>query len=548
MKIAIAQINTVPSDFEGNFAKIRSYVEDAERRGADIIVFPELALSGYLNQDIIYTSEFVRNNQMYLKRVEKIAKEVVVVIGHISVERNMGHSNRRDLSSLKFGGSYKYFNSASVFYKKKRIFLYCKEKLPSFDVFNEERYFSIRDQKQTFYIKGKRIGLNICEDIWFERGPYERQASEGAEVIINISASPFYVGKPEIRIKMIQEKARKFGVFTVYVNSVGGQDELIYDGNSLVFDSQGRLIAKGSAFEEELLFVDLDFKYKINPKFDKYEMIFNGIILGIRDYFKKNSIKKAIVGLSGGVDSALVSTLCKIALGDENIINVFMPSDFTSDESKKLVDEFIKRQNTRLVIIPISNVYNALREELKHLKIDSFLPYENLQSRIRGNILMFIANSCDGVVVATSNKNEIALGYNTLYGDTVGALSPIGDLYKDEVILLCRYINKRYGSIIPEGIIDRVPTAELRDNQKDEDDLPPYSITNRLLLEMIEMNRSDKELVRMGFDREVIESVHKAIKRSEFKRYQMPPIIKLKPKSFGFGRRIPITHNFPFAR
>ncbi|MGB9599284.1 MAG: NAD+ synthase [Myxococcota bacterium] len=549
MKLAIAQINTVPSDFEWNFRKITDYVLEAKSSGADMVVFPELALSGYMNQDIIYTVEFVEENMRYLKRVQNISDGIGILIGHIEAEKNRVHFNKKDISSLRFGGEFRYYNSATLFYDRKRIFTYHKQRLPSFDVFNEERYFTVNKQRGVFHFKGKRFGLNICEDIWYEDGPYEREAESGVDIIINISASPFYVGKPEIRIKMISEKARMYGIFTIYVNSVGGQDELIYDGNSLVFDSKGRLIAKGMAFSEELLSIDTEGRYKpIIAEFNKNELIFNGIICGIRDYFKKNNIERAVVGLSGGIDSALVSTLCRIALGDENIINVFMPSEFTSVESLRLVEDFIRRQKTRLVRIPIKKIYNSFCDELKDYKKDLSLPFENLQSRIRGSILMFMANSFGGAVVATGNKNEIALGYNTLYGDTVGAIAPIGDLYKDEVISLCNYINQKYSEIIPVEIINRVPTAELRRGQRDEDDLPLYSITNRLLPEMIEKNRTDKELIKMGFDPKVLEFVHLSIKRSEFKRHQMPPIIKLKPKSFGSGRRIPITNHFNYLR
>lgn len=548
MKIAIGQINTIPSDFQNNFEKIKKFIEQAKEKGADIITFPELAISGYLNQDIIYAKEFLIENEKYLKLISKLSRGILVIIGHISVAKRDEHFNKRDLSSIRFGGNYKYYNSASAFYNQERIFTYHKERLPSFDIFNEERYFSTKPQKQIFNFNGRKIGINICEDIWFDNGPYENQVKSGADMIINLSASPFYIGKPEIRYEMIRKKVRRHHVFTIYTNSIGGQDELIYDGNSFCFSPNGDLIAKGGSFIEELVIIDTESKEKINPKFEKYEMIFDGIKLAIRDYFAKNGIKNAIIGLSGGVDSALVSTLCKIALGDENIVNVFMPSKFTSKESKRLVYEFIKRQKTKLITIPIKKPFEALKSELKNFKTDSTIPLENLQSRIRGSILMFIANSYNGAVVATGNKNEIALGYNTLYGDTVGALAPIGDLYKDEIISLCKYINKKYSCIIPEEIISRVPTAELRKNQKDEDDLPPYSITNRLLPEMIENNKTDTELIKMGFDKKTIEFVHKAIKRSEFKRRQMPPIVKLKPRSFGFGRRIPITNRFCYIR
>ncbi|MCX7958609.1 MAG: NAD+ synthase [Deltaproteobacteria bacterium] len=548
MKIAIGQINTIPSDFENNLLKIKRYTEEAIRNGTDIIIFPELALSGYMNQDIIYTPEFIAATRRHLKQIEKLSDRIAIIIGHISQEKKIHHFNRRDLSSRRFGGNYTYFNSASVFFERKKIFEYHKQRLPSFDIFNEERYFAVKEQKQTFNFKGQKIGINICEDIWFENGPYEQQAAERANIIINISASPFYVGKPEIRFSMIRDKVKRYGVFTVYANSVGGQDELIYDGNSFVFSPKGLLLSKGKAFDEELIIADTDSETYINPVFEKYSMISGGIVLAIRDYFCKNGIKKAIIGLSGGIDSALVSTLCKIALGDENIINIFMPSDYTSGESKRLVKDFIKRQKTELITIPVSDTYKTLKSVLKDYSKNTFLPFENLQSRIRGNILMFMANSFDGAVVATGNKNEIALGYNTLYGDTVGALAPIGDLYKDEITDLSKHINVCYGNIIPDEIIRRIPTAELRKNQKDEDDLPPYSVTNRLLPEMIENNKTDDELIKMGFDRKTIDFVHRSIKRSEFKRRQMPPIVKLKPKSFGFGRRVPITHKFPFSR
>ncbi len=549
MKIAIGQINTIPSDFKRNFSLIEEYINRAKAQNTDIIIFPEISLSGYLNQDIIYTPEFVDMNNEYLEKVKRLSNNIAIIIGHISTEKRKGHFNKRDVSSLIFGGRYIYFNSASVFFNNKRIFLYYKQRLPSFDIFNEERYFGIKKTAPFFKYNGFKIGLNICEDIWYDNGPYEDSVEAGADIIINLSASPFYIGKPEIRYQLIKNKVKRSRVFTIYANCVGGQDDLIYDGNSFVFNRFGRLISKGAAFQEELIITDTDSDEDIKPVFIKEEMFIRGITLGIKDYFEKNGIKRAIVGLSGGIDSALVSTLCNFALGSKNIINTFLPSKFTSDESKVLVKEFIKRQKTELITIPIKNTYSVLLNELRDIyQGHSSLPFENLQSRIRGTILMFISNAMDGTVIATGNKNEIALGYNTLYGDTVGAIAPIGDLYKNEVIELCNYINKNYNSIIPDEIINRIPSAELRRNQRDEDDLPPYSITNRLLPEMIEQNRTDNELVRMGFDKEIINFVHRAIKRSEFKRRQMPFILKLKPKSFGLGRRIPITHNFPFTR
>jgi NAD+ synthase (glutamine-hydrolysing) len=548
MRFAIAQINTIPSDFEGNFEKIRRAVEFARENKADIVIFPELSLCGYLNLDTIYTEEFIAENNRYLRMVERLSDGVGIIIGHITARKNPIRSNRYDISSLRFGGRYSYYNSASFCFNRKTLYTYHKQKLPSFDVFNEERYFKSGIRDGIFRFRGLKIGINICEDIWYADGPYERQGERQVDVIVNISASPFYAGKPEIRLSMISKKAKRYGVFTIYVNAIGGQDELIYDGNSMVFDRDGHLLRLGRSFEEDIFVVDTSETSKTRVSFNRDEMLFRGIICGIRDYFEKNRIENAIIGLSGGVDSALVSTLASIALGKERVINVFMPSQFTSEESRILVEDFIKRQGTRLIDIPITRAFSILKEELKDIPVNSTLPYENIQSRIRGGILMFVANSHKGAVIATGNKNEIALGYNTLYGDTVGAIAPIGDLYKDEVISLCKYINRNFRDIIPEGIINRVPTAELRENQKDEDDLPPYSVTNRLLYEMIENNRSDRELIKLGFDEEIISRVHSAIKRSEFKRRQMPPIIKLKQKSFGMGRRIPITSYFRYMR
>ncbi len=548
MKIAIGQINTVPSDFKGNFIKIKDCTDRAINEGADLIVFPELALSGYMNQDIIYTGEFLSLNEEYLKKVSNLSNRIGILIGHISTKKRMGTFNRDDISSLRFGGTIEYYNSATFFYEKRQVFLYSKQRLPEFDIFNEKRYFETGNKIGIFKFKGKKLGINICEDIWHKNGPYEDEATGGAEIIINISASPFYINKPLIRFMMIREKVRKYKKFTIYANAVGGQDHLIYDGNSMVFNSNSKLVATGKPFEEDLIIADTGIDREVKIKHDYNEQLLNAIILGIRDYFKKNNIKKAIVGLSGGVDSALVATLCGIAIGSENVLCVFMPSRFTSRLSTRLVDKFIKRQGMKKIVVPINKPYSTLKEELVTYYSGSFLPFENIQSRLRGSILMFIANTYAGAVVATGNKNEIALGYNTLYGDTVGALAPIGDLYKDEVISLCYFINSEYGNIIPEEIIKRTPTAELRKNQKDEDDLPPYSVTNRLLRLMIEENRTDNELIKMGFDRKIIDFVHNAIRRSEFKRYQMPPILKLKPKTFGSGRKIPITHRFEHIR
>lgn len=548
MKIAIAQLNTIPADFEGNFDKIQRITLRAEREGAEIIVFPELSLSGYMNQDIMYAKEFRQMNLKYLKRVASISHNIGILIGHISAYKRTRGFNRYDISSLRFGGSTDYYNSATFFYNKRRVFIYHKHILPEFDIFNEARYFEPGRDTGIFKFKGKRIGVNICEDIWHRGGPYEEEATSGADIIINISASPFYVGKPEIRFNMIKEKVKKYKKVTIYVNAIGGQDGIVYDGNSMAFSSDGRLIAKGGSFTEDLVIVDTASSENIQSKYNREEMLLAAIVLGIRDYFRKNSIGRAVIGLSGGVDSALVATLCKIAIGEDNVVCVFMPTRFTSKLSRRLINDLITRQKMRLIILPIDKAYSLLAGQLRGFATDVSLPFENLQSRLRGTILMFLANSLRAAVVATSNKNEIALGYNTLYGDTVGALAPIGDIYKDEVIALCNFINNKYGEIIPPRIINRVPTAELRRGQRDEDDLPPYQVTNRLLPLMLEENRTDRELVGMGFDIQTIRLVHSAIRSSEFKRYQMPPVIKLKPKSFGCGRKIPITHRFEFVR
>ena len=547
MKIGIGQIDPIVGDFRYNSDKIIKVIRFAKKKGIDLIVFPELSLCGYFPFDLIHRNSFIEEEKKYLKRIVAASGSIGVILGFIDSKERKGKAfNARDPSSFAYGGKNIYFNASALIENKKIVGIQYKSKLPSFDVYNEERYFKPAKKVNLFTFRKKKIGINICEDIWYDKGPYQKQAEMGADIIINISASPFYVNKPKIRFDMISERAKKWGIFTVYANMTGGQDEIIFDGNSFAVNSKGELIAIGKSFEEDfIIFSTEDKPISFSPE-NKYASIFKALKLGIKDYFYKNGIKMAAVGLSGGIDSAVVYLLGRYALGNKYVIPIFMPSRFTSENSQKDVENLLKKAETRLITIPIDDIYNATLKSLYPLFNE--LPFdateENIQARIRGLLLMAYTNKFGGMALATGNKTEIAVGYNTLYGDTVGGIAPIGDLYKDEVYELAKYINKTFNNPIPTNILKKAPSAELRENQRDEDDLPPYSVLNKALKMLIEENLSVSEIINNGVDRKTLYEILKRYYNSEYKRKQLPITLKVSPKAFGIGRKIPLTKGF----
>jgi len=547
MKIALCQINPTVGDLEGNLQKIIDFIKRAKKMGAELVIFPELATTGYFPFDLIHRSGFVEDVERINNEVKKHSHGIGVILGTITyTDPEKPIYNAKDPSSIAYGGGRIYHNSALFFHNKKLIFKYNKIKLPSFDIYNEERYFIPGDSAETVEFKGMKIGINICEDIWFENGPYEEEVKKDADLIINISASPFFYDKPLLRFNMVSEKVKKSGIPTIYLNLVGAQDEVIFDGNSFVLNGEGKPLKKLKGFEEDMEIVELESKPIEITFYEKYESIYNALILGIKDYFRKNGLKKAIVGLSGGVDSALVLALGAFALGRENITALFLPSRYTSTESAKDAEIVAKNLGIKLFTISIDRAFNVIRDSLH--PIFGARPFditeENIQARIRGLLLMAYANKFGGMVLSTGNKSEIAVGYNTLYGDTVGGIAVIGDLYKRDVYHLCGWINENIQDVFPESLLTKPPSAELRKDQKDEDDLPPYSILDRVLEGLIEKNLGYKELLDIAGNRDVLEDILKRYYRNEYKRKQLPIVLKVSPKAFGTGRRMPITGGY----
>ncbi|RKZ23525.1 NAD+ synthase [bacterium] len=540
MRIGIGQINTVPGDIEGNGKKMEEYMR--EGRDCDVVVFPELSLPGYIPKDIILRRYFVEEQLERLERMVKKTGKATVIGGYIE-KGERKHANVYDLSSVRYRKDEVFYNAAFLARDGELVGKYFKKHLPSFDVYNEERYFTPGEEKGVFEVKGKKIGVNICEDIWYDEGPVDEQASLGAELIINISASPFYRGKPGIRRRLVSKRARENKTFILYVNLVGGWDEIVFDGGSFACDPDGDIVFLAPSFKEGLFVWDMEKKERIEVKEGGYREVKDAIVLGIRDYVRKNGFRGVVLGLSGGIDSAVVACLAVEALEKENVLAIFMPGDFTSPESREDAYEIAQRLGIKLIEVPISQIYHEFLSLIeKSFPLDT-LSKENLQARIRGNILMAYANKERLLVLATGNKSEISIGYNTLYGDTVGAMAPLGDLYKNEVYEIARILNEKR-EIIPERVFKKPPSAELRKDQRDEDDIPPYAMLDPVLYHLIEENMSVEEIVGKGYPRDVVEEILRRYYIAEYKRKQIPFVIKVSSKAFGSGRRVPITHRY----
>jgi len=555
LRIAMAQINPVVGDIQGNTDKIKNYIKQAQKENVDVITFPELALTGYPPEDLLFKTHFINDIKKHLEEVTKSTQGITAIIGLAREENGL-------------------LNSAAVIYDRKIINFYDKKILPNYGVFDEKRYFISGKNNPVYLINGITVGINICEDIWFEDGPTKDQADLGAQLILNINGSPFDTEKRDIRENMLKERALHNNLYISYTNMVGGQDELVFDGGSVLLNPAGEIISRGKAFEEDLIITDLyleettnfvesntnifvsnTFKNK-NPRtipdnqiveISKLEQIHKALILGTRDYVNKSGFTKVILGLSGGIDSALTCYIAVKAFGKENVLGVIMPSRFSSEGS--ITDSQLLANNLGIdtKIIPIEPAYSSfldmLSESFEGTSVD--VAEENLQARIRGNILMALSNKFNWITLITGNKSEMATGYSTLYGDMAGGFAVLKDVPKTLVYELCRYINTLQDTdLIPETIITKPPSAELRADQKDEDSLPPYDILDAILKNYVEEDRSFQEIVDLGYDEAVVKRTTLLLDRSEYKRKQSPPGVKITPRNFGRDRRIPLINKY----
>lgn len=544
MKIALAQINTTVGDFEGNVAKILQYARMAVERKADLVVFPEMAVCGYPPRDLVEKQDFIDRSEAELSRLSHLLPDIPALIGYVRASR------------VQTGKAVS--NAAALVYRGKVLVDYVKILLPFYDVFDESRYFEPGNTVGVFDLEGVRIGITICEDIWndknfwrkrlYPRDPVEEITRAGAKLLLNIASSPYSTEKIQLRHDMLRTIAAEHKIPVAYVNHVGGNDQLVLDGSSLAFNAAGTLIARAKSFEEDLVVFDASGTLADihDAPASEIESVYKALLLGMRDYMRKCGFKEAIVGLSGGIDSAVVVTLAADALGPENVHAIAMPGPYSSPGSVRDAEDLAKRLGVEFRVIPISSIFDGYLHTLKA----SFegraadVTEENIQARIRGNILMALSNKLGAMVLSTGNKSELAVGYCTLYGDMAGGLSVIADLPKTMVYALARYLNREQERI-PRSCIEKPPSAELKPNQKDQDTLPPYDTLDLILKGIIEDRLSPRDIAaKYKIDLALVDDVVRRVTRAEYKRQQAAPALKVTAKAFGMGRRYPIAQRF----
>ena len=572
-RLALAQINPTVGDIAGNADKIIEYVSRAREVQADLVAFPEMAITGYPPEDLLFKPSFLQANVAAMERVVAASRGIAVVVGYVQMGADIA-------------------NAAAIAYDGKLVDSYHKIHLPNYGVFDEDRYFRRGDTCPVYIISGTGVGVNICEDIWYPVGPIVVQREAGAELIVNINASPFHTGKRGYREKMIATRAADNELFVAYLNTVGGQDELVFDGGSLVCDPGGEMVARGPAFDEAFLVVDLDvesvfrsrlrdprprlenqtilreigsprviqvsqFQASERPplpapapvrEMDRVEEVYRALVLGTGDYVRKTGFSKTLIGLSGGIDSALTATVAVDALGKENVVGVTMPSRYSSEGSVSDSKELAVNLGIELWTVPIEAAHRAFADMLEpyFAGTQPNVAEENVQARIRGNILMTISNKFGWLVLTTGNKSEMAMGYATLYGDMAGGFAVIKDVPKTLVYKLCRWRNQHGDPrpAIPQAIIEKPPSAELMPEQRDQDTLPPYEVLDPMVKAYVEEDYSYQEMVEMGFDPQTIVQVISSVDRNEYKRRQAPPGVKITPRAFGKDRRLPIVNRY----
>ena len=543
MKIALAQINPIIGGFARNYERIRQCADQAIAQSCDLVIFSELVISGYPPQDLVEKKDFVDANIAVLDRMRETIRGIGVICG--LVDYNPAEEGKPVC------------NSAVLFEDGRIRHQVQKRLLPTYDVFDESRYFEPGRESRCFLYKGMKIGLTICEDLWNDKDIFKRRiyhfdpvdamAKDGAELIVNISASPFHKGKIGFRKKMHAAIAKKYGVTLVYVNQVGGNDSLLFDGLSAVFDRQGRMVARARDFEEDLIVYDTasDASVIREVAASETEAVFKALAMGTRDYVTKCGFSKTVIGLSGGIDSALTAAIAVHALGSDNVITVFMPSAYTSADNFEDTRRLARNLGVGLETISIDDIFREFRKDLVSASDNGEpdIAEQNIQARIRGTILMAISNARGCLLLSTGNKSELAVGYCTLYGDMSGGLAVISDVPKTMVYDLAHFIN-RDRALIPPRIISKAPSAELKPDQRDDDDLPPYALLDPILKGYIEDDLSISELVEMGFDRQLVSEIVAKVNRNEYKRYQAAPGLKVTSKAFGYGRRYPIAQGY----
>ena len=558
IRIAGAQKSFPVGAIQKNKQTILDCFEAAEEKEADILIFPELALTGYPPEDLLLRESFVGKNFAVLEELAEFSSSTSGVVGFVDRNLDDNHTDKqkRDIA-----------NAAAIIQNGDVKGIYHKCFLPNYSVFDEARYFAKGNNPgNVFWYEDIGIGISICEDIWIEDGPSSQQVENGASLIININASPYDQNKSDLRKELVVNQAKKLGVPIIYLNMVGGQDELVFDGGSFVVDGKGEILYQAQQFEEEIFYIDLDLEVKEQPKgpileirqkgfelnplqsaqlLSKNESLYSALKLGLFDYVSKNNFEKVLVGLSGGIDSALTATIAVDALGSNNVVGVALPSKYNTEES--LVDARLLAENLDIEFkdIEIEEIVNIFRNTLKESVNDELgqITDENIQSRVRGNILMALSNQTGAMVVSTGNKSEMAVGYSTLYGDLAGGFALLKDLYKTEVYNLANFRNS-ISSVIPQNTIDKEPSAELRPDQFDKDSLPEYELLDEILRMYIEEDSSSEKIISTGIDENIVYDVLSKVDRNEYKRKQVAPGVKLTEKAFGKDRRMPITNTY----